>query len=57
MFPSYRNQLIDFKSSCPEVLCKKLTGKHLRWSLFFNEVAGERVNEQSKALNIIKSND
>ena len=38
------------RSSCPEVFCKKgalknlakLTGKHLRQSLFFNKVAGVR---------------
>ena len=40
------------RSSRPEVFCKKgilkgftkFTGKHLRWSLFFNEVAGLRRN-------------
>ena len=38
----------SFKSSCPEVFCKKgvlknfakFTGKHLCQSLFFNKVAG-----------------
>ena len=40
----------DFRSSHPEVFCKKdvlknfakFTGKHLRQSLFFNKVAGLR---------------
>ena len=39
-----------FRSSCPEVLCKKgvlkyfakFTGKHMCQSLFFNKVAGLR---------------
>ena len=39
---------VSFRSSCPEVFCKKdvlrnfakLTGKHLRESFFFNKVTG-----------------
>ena len=43
-----------YKSSCPEVFCKKgvlrnftkFTGKHLCQSLFFNKVAGLRLQPE-----------
>ena len=51
-------QLLDSRSSLPEVFCKKsilrnftkFTGKHLYQSLFFNKVAGQPANSLKKRL-------